>query len=314
MPFVYHKPKLGVFGSDNPFVRAKVQYQKVEEGLWCLFSEAYYKENISFVNMNDKNLSSEYYLLYLEVSKNSFGVKKNTLLNGVSYASSSWVMLKPYTTNTQCCFKDCEIFSLGIYFTEKWVKNAFLNSDPTLSNSLKAFMESDSKMIIWSEKNELADAIKTRFEILFQKKNNADYNPMDWNKLVANVFGQFFYHFSESNFDNKLLDVYHIDRKKIQQVERLLSESLQGSFIGIDKIAAEVGLSPTKLKSNFKLVYGDSIFQYFRKKQLESAKILLTKSELPIKDIALLFGYKSSSKFSIAYKNYFGILPSSTKQ
>lgn len=311
MPFVYHKPKLGEFGTDNPFVKAKVRYKKIDEGLWCLFSEAHYKENVSFININDKNISSDYYLLFLEINKNNVGVKKNTILNGVSYSSCSWVMTKPTSTAAQCCFKGNEITSIGIYFTEKWFNDDFLSNDKFSNNVLKEFINSDAKLIIWPEKTELAEKFIHQVEAVCS--NSVSQNQTEWKNLIFNFFELFISRYSTDDVEHKLLDIAHIDRKKIQQAHQLLLDTLQGDFIGIDYIANQVGISPTKLKNNFKLVYGDSMFQYFRKRQLESAKEILSQSNMPIKEVAKMYGYISASKFSLAYKHYFGVLPSQSE-
>jgi AraC-like DNA-binding protein len=81
-------------------------------------------------------------------------------------------------------------------------------------------------------------------------------------------------------------------------------------FPGIDKIAKEIGLSPTKLKSDFKIVYKQSLFQYYRDKQLVFAQELLIGNKGKIKDIAAVFGYENAGKFSTAFKKRFGLLPS----
>ena len=43
-------------------------------------------------------------------------------------------------------------------------------------------------------------------------------------------------------------------KEKAQSTQKMILQNLASPFIGIEKIANEVNLSPTKLKSNFKSV------------------------------------------------------------
>ena len=52
---------------------------------------------------------------------------------------------------------------------------------------------------------------------------------------------------------------------KIKKIERELMNQLHDKFIGIEVLAKKYQISPTKLKLDFKLIYGASIFVYFQK-------------------------------------------------
>lgn len=77
----------------------------------------------------------------------------------------------------------------------------------------------------------------------------------------------------------------------------------------IESIAAKYSMSPSALKYQFKLVYGKSIAAHIKSHRLEKAEQLLKASDLTIQQIALSVGYTSPSKFSIAFKETFGLLP-----
>lgn len=49
--------------------------------------------------------------------------------------------------------------------------------------------------------------------------------------------------------------------------------------------------------------------RYIQKKKMEYAKMLLETTNTNILDIAIEIGYENPSKFSIAFKKNFGILP-----
>ena len=118
------------------------------------------------------------------------------------------------------------------------------------------------------------------------------------------------YKYNAEEIGENFFEIPDNDRKKIFKAQRLLAENICSPFIGIENLAKQVGISPTKLKSDFKLMFGETIFQYFRQKQMEQALRLLENSGKPIKDIANQMGYENAAKFSAAFKEHMGTLPS----
>ena len=96
----------------------------------------------------------------------------------------------------------------------------------------------------------------------------------------------------------------------MSECERLISSDLALPFLGIEVIAKKLNISPSKLKKDFKLVYGTSILQYNIDKKMELALQLILNSNMLIKNISNEIGYDSSSKFSAAFKKRFQKLPS----
>lgn len=101
------------------------------------------------------------------------------------------------------------------------------------------------------------------------------------------------------------------DRKYIQKVENYLKDNLLNSFPGNEAIAEKVGVSPTKLKNDFKTIHNQSIYQYYRHHQMTLANKLLIEKAATVKEVANLLGYENASKFAAVFKEQFGVLPSS---
>ena len=101
-----------------------------------------------------------------------------------------------------------------------------------------------------------------------------------------------------------------IDYKKMSQCERLISRDLAIPFLGIDAIAKKLNLSPSKLKTDFKLVYGSSILLYNIDRKMQLAYQLILNTNMQIKSVALEVGYDNPSKFAASFSKRFGRLPS----
>lgn len=77
----------------------------------------------------------------------------------------------------------------------------------------------------------------------------------------------------------------------------------------IAQIAREVGMNETKLKRDFKSVYGEPIYQCFKKAKLQEAMNLLLSTDQSVREIAFRCGYTSQGQFSAAFRQIYGVTP-----
>lgn len=103
------------------------------------------------------------------------------------------------------------------------------------------------------------------------------------------------------------------DTGYIAQVHDFLLENLSRR-VTVQELSRLFHRNPTTLKADFKAVYGMSIAAHTKEHRLEKAQLLLRQTALSVSEIAHAVGYESQSKFSAAYKDRFGVLPSATRQ
>jgi AraC-like DNA-binding protein len=102
------------------------------------------------------------------------------------------------------------------------------------------------------------------------------------------------------------------DINLLLEIREKLTKDFEKGCPTIQSISKEFGISPTKLKSNFKRFYGKSIFQYFQQERMELAKRMIENGH-SIADVGFKIGYSNLSKFSSAYKKQFGFNPKETQ-
>ena len=68
-------------------------------------------------------------------------------------------------------------------------------------------------------------------------------------------------------------------------------------------------INPTTLKEVFKDVYGTSIAAHLKEHRLEKAARLLRETDASMAEVARRVGYESQSKFTAAFKDQYGCLP-----
>lgn len=94
-----------------------------------------------------------------------------------------------------------------------------------------------------------------------------------------------------------------------RQIHRYLMANLD-KHITIDELSRRFLVNATTLKEEFKAAYGLSIAAHMRNHRMERSAELLLEGKMAVAEIAEAVGYESSSKFSAAFKAYFGVVPS----
>ena len=95
----------------------------------------------------------------------------------------------------------------------------------------------------------------------------------------------------------------------IEYVEAHLAED-----INVETLAKAGFVSRAKLYRDFYNVVGHSIKEYIRKRRLSNALVLVKKSELPLADIAYLWGYSSQQQFSRLVQRKLNMTPMEYKK
>jgi len=86
-------------------------------------------------------------------------------------------------------------------------------------------------------------------------------------------------------------------------------KNLETSFT-ILALSRHFGISPKKLQTGIKYLYGDSVGRYISNLRMGHAKHLFTTTELNVSEICQLVGISSMSYFSKVFKKRYGVLPS----
>jgi len=97
---------------------------------------------------------------------------------------------------------------------------------------------------------------------------------------------------------------------RLMKVEALLVKNFAVAPPTIDELSRISAMSPTKLKNDFKSLYGYPIYEYYQKNRMLKAKSLLVLAKYTIKEVGIMVGYSNLSHFANTFKKEFGFLPS----
>lgn len=152
------------------------------------------------------------------------------------------------------------------------------------------------------------DARQSVFSMLALKPDHPAYLIM----MQARLFELLDYYYKQVI---RLVDAWKNLSKMMDDVDKIieLDISLTADFSKplprIEEMAESVGMSPTKLKSLFKKIYNQPLYEYLNVSRLLKARQMIFDNGASIKEISAVCGYKSVQHFTSSFKKQFSITP-----
>jgi AraC-like DNA-binding protein len=297
---------------NNPFTKGVMRYREIEEGFWIIASNIEFKQNTLIRTIYDESVVNDYYTLTFTFFENQIKLQ-NTFTDKIPFQSKYWGFKKPGTDAGAyfCKGSKCEFYIYS--FSEDWIKWNIPFEKLDKNIPFKMFLDSNKGFITYQDI--VPNAEKLSIEI-WESLVSFDDNVFSKTVLKSQVLSLVSTFFKNAFADLRKEDYKAkdtIDYRKMDNCERLVSNNLTAPFLGIDAVSRIVNLSPSKLKTDFRLVYGTSLLQYNIDKKMNLAMQLILNTDMQIKNITLEVGYESHSKFSAAFKKKFGKLPSEVR-
>lgn len=98
------------------------------------------------------------------------------------------------------------------------------------------------------------------------------------------------------------------DVEKIKLARQIIEENLEEP-LSVAELAAAVGMTVKKLQYGFQALFRGSVGQVYKQVRLSKAMVLVSKSDMPMIDIAIECGYECPGSFTRAFKLAFGSCP-----
>lgn len=322
-PFVKHSKEKQCISSNNPFCEGGFYYHKLEEGCWIIYSKMRYKTNVAYdleygngQSRSDEITPDDYYMLSLNNVNNAIDVHQSICDKQLCFPQYSWTFFKPRERHCDLNFKGARNRYITLYFNEEWLQKNLMPHGLFTESKLDGFINSDQQYIVWalSEKCEVMKNFDS-----FDKVMNigGDAGQINWLNLKFSTLGLIFDLLKlckEQNIVENCLHIDYDDKFRMNKVEHYLSKHLLDKFPGIEWLARKFNVSETKLKTEFRQLFGQPVYHYYKERQMQLAKELLVENQLIIKEISYKLGYENTSKFSAAFKKHHGILPSELRK
>ena len=233
--------------------------------------------------------------------------------NGTSYTLKKGTILMYRSNNNERYkykFRDRKFKKILFILNVDKLEYSFLSS---ISN--KVLYNWKERILKLFEKNILIHAkTNSKIEIMLNQIKNININNINEYILFKTKVVEFISYILEFQIgsSNKADISNEITAENIKE---LINEYSVSDIPSIKEICEITGMSNYHLQAIFKEVEGITIFQYIQKIKMNYAKFLLdTSSKKNVLDIATEVGYDSPNIFSMAFKKFFGVLPSKYKK
>lgn len=99
----------------------------------------------------------------------------------------------------------------------------------------------------------------------------------------------------------------------VQLAARTLEENLAEPPT-VDQLARRVGVNRTRLRQDFKRIYGQTISEFIQVRRMDRARALLREDGASISAVAEAVGYRHAGNFTSAFRRRFGVAPKDIKR
>ena len=307
-----HNVDLQTISTKNPLCSGVLRYRNIEDGLWLLSTTLALKKNIVAKTYYDTNFDSDFYYLSFSIFEYNFPSIKGS--GPKKLLSKCWTFYKPQTEVSTYFYKDTVGTFYNIVFSKKWAEHNIPQLCGKNASTVLKFLNAETGFLSCLDIVPNMSKIATKIDFMLKNKNVQILDVSSLKPLINTLVSDFFKVVIDQNRIQNYVPVKNEDYDRAAQAEKIILQNLSKPFVGVLFLSESVHLSPTKLKTIFKMVFGLSMLQYHKQKNLQLAMQLLLKSEVPIKYIATISGYGSSSKFTAAFKQNFSVLPSEMRK
>jgi AraC-like DNA-binding protein len=267
----------------------------------CVFTEGLSIRRYAVVNqqyfilqfnepLSDEIINAENYN-----EQHVYNLQKNTILLTSSLMDTTLVMPPKVRTRSVSII-------LGIDFLNSFIGNEV--ADKFLSNYFSLLLKKRNPEFIGTDYRAIMDElIKEQIEHPLRKKYIYNRALLLIEKLVTGFLARL-----EKN--SQLIKLKDDEISRLIKVESLLVKDFSGIPPTITALSKIATMSPTKLKKDFKSMYGLPVYEYYQKNRMIRAKSLLLDGKYAVKEVGMMVGYSNLGHFAASFKKEFGVLPS----
>jgi len=265
------------------------------------------------IMVSDSKLNQDIFFQRPKLTENYFSLQFNELYTTTKRAGvtteilfQSFVVL--FQTTNSANFNipaDTRLKSVKFYFTLEQLSYLINNDslEKLFNKELMEYLTLEQPKIIDVQYRAILDDLITP-----QIKQPLKFNFIQ-NRILL-LLEKFIQKQQKVNLISAKTRLNNSELERLMQVENLLLKDYSTAPPTIEKLSKICAMSATKLKSEFKSLYGTPIYEYYQKNRMAKAKSLLLEGSYTSKEVGLMIGYSNLSHFAAAFKKEYGVSPS----
>ena len=276
------------------------------EGISVVLSDTFMYDNLQF--HRQATTSQHYFILQFNESFNKgddltmesneqhvYNIRKNAVLLTSSLMDAKFFLPK-----------GVRIRSVRIIIGSEMLNNCIGRevADKFLSNYFSMLLKNRNPEIIGTDYRVLMD------ELIREKIDHPLRMKFIYNRVMLMIEKLVTGFIAKLENNNQYIKLKDDEINRLIKVESLLVKDYSGTPPTIAALSKIAAMSPTKLKRDFKAMYGLPIYEYYQKNRMIRARSLLLEGRYAVKEVGIMVGYSNLGHFAGSFRKEFGLLPS----
>lgn len=202
--------------------------------------------------------------------------------------------------------------SFEIYVKPSLLKNLLDTEFESSFEKLNSAIQNSNSFVLWDKSKFIPPSIRSKINDIIQCPYNGEIRKTYLESKLTVLMIDFLLGRQTSKLSKNNVKLLNSDYLALVRVEDHIRKNLKEPLKILD-LADLAGINATKLKRDFKKLYGITIFKYITALRMEVAKSLIIQDGATIAHAAYEVGYANPQHFTTAFKRTMGYVPSELK-
>jgi len=302
----------------NAFIANTVQYNTVEinnkNGIAIITGIDFTKRKLLFEFDSKIDVSSDEQLIKFHFSlKGTYAFQP---LGHIKYLvqipdNHCNMMYSPKTKGGGIIFKDCaKVFE--IYVKPRVLQDLLGDTFDTAFSGLQNAITNSNSFVLWDKSKFIPPHIRSYINDILQCPYKGAIRKRYLESKLTVLLIDFLLGRQTAKINKNHIKLLNSDYLALVKVEEHIRKNLKEPLKILD-LADVAGFNATKLKRDFKKLYGLTVFKYITALRMEAAKSMISQNGTTIAEASYKVGYANPQHFTAAFKRTMGYLPSELK-
>ena len=292
---------------DTPKVSGVINEMQLD-GLFVVMNDLNAPEGYSFQVSNDFSI----FKLHFEIAGNYRYTQKKQNKPLVEIPDFHCNMFYLPRTDGRLDYKGSPRRTLEIVFTLELIKKMAGNNFKEILERIDRTVEMDRPFVFWKQARPISHEVSQILEEIIACNYTGNLKGTYLQSKLTTLLVDFLIEANGNTRPDPKINLPKTDIDGLIRVEHHIRTNLKDTLNIVDLVDF-AGFNGSKLKRDFKRVYGTTIFKYITRLRMEKAIVLIREKGLSIAQAAYEVGYANPQHFTTAFKRTMGYLPSELK-